>query len=137
MIKIIIADDHPGIREAWHLMLNLQEGIEIMAVCGSGEELLLLCSTMAPDLVLMDINMQPMNGFRATELLLELYPNLLVIGISINPEARYAEKLLQMGAKGFITKNVASEEMVNGIKEVIAGKKYICTEVAGRMKKPD
>jgi two-component system invasion response regulator UvrY len=134
MIKIIIADDHPAIREAWLLMLNLQEGIQVIAACGSGEELLACCTAQTPDIVLMDINMQPMNGFQAASLLLQKFPSVRIIGISINPETVYAEKLLQMGAKGFITKNAASEEMVKGIREVMTGKIYICREVKSRMR---
>ena len=115
-------------------MLNLQEGIRVVAACGSGEELLAECAEQIPDIVLMDINMRPMNGFQAAALLLEQYPSVRIIGISINPETVYAQKLLQMGAKGFITKNAASEEMVNGIREVMNGKIYVCREVKARMR---
>ncbi|MBC8034524.1 MAG: response regulator transcription factor [Chitinophagaceae bacterium] len=133
MIDIIIADDHPRVREAWRFILDMQNGMAVVALCGSGQEVLDRCHKSLPDLVLMDINMSPLSGFETTRLLLKNFPTLKIIGISIHAEPSYAQQMLRIGGKGFITKSSSAEEMVAGISEAMAGNTYICREVRSRM----
>lgn len=129
MIKVIIADDHPGMREAWQFILSTQDNIEVIAVCCSGQEVIDVCQGLLPDIVLMDINMEPMSGLEATHLLLQKYPQLAVIGISIHSQPSYAQQMLKVGGRGFITKSSPSDEMIEGINEVADGNIYICREI--------
>lgn len=133
MVKIVIADDHPAMREAWHMVLELHEQIQVTAVCSSGREVIDVCRVLKPDLVLMDINMEPMNGFEAAELLLSHLPSIHIIGISIHADPSYAQKMLEIGGKGFVTKSSPAEEMIVAIREVTEGRKYICNEVNQKM----
>ena len=71
MIKVVIADDHNMVREAWALLLGRDPNLSIVATCENGEQAVSLCKKIKPDVVLMDINMEPMNGIDATRAIRE------------------------------------------------------------------
>ena len=77
----------------------------------------------------MDINMTPISGFEATEKIRKVSPGSKVIGVSMHSQPAYAKKMLQIGARGYVTKNSSKEEMITAILEVHAGNKYICDEI--------
>lgn len=77
----------------------------------------------------MDINMTPISGFEATEKIRRVSPGSKVIGVSMHSQPAYAKKMLQIGARGYVTKNSSKEEMIAAILEVQAGNKYICDEI--------
>ena len=81
----------------------------------------------------MDINMSPINGFQATKKITTVTPSIKIIGISINNNPKYALKMIDHGAKGFVTKTSAFSELTYAIERVFAGETYICIEVRKRM----
>jgi DNA-binding NarL/FixJ family response regulator len=128
-ITILIADDHKLIRETWTYILNSDERFEVVAECGDAEQAVELAKELSPDIVLMDINMAPFNGFEATEKIRKVSPDSKVIGVSMHSQPAYAKKMLQVGARGYVTKNSSKEEMFNAITEVFRGNKYVCDEI--------
>ncbi len=128
-ITILIADDHKLIRETWTYILNSDERFEVVAECGDAQEAVELAKELSPNVVLMDINMAPFNGFEATEQIRKVSPESKVIGVSMHSQPAYAKKMLQVGAKGYVTKNSSKEEMFNAITEVYNGNKYVCDEI--------
>ena len=134
-IRIIIADDHQMIRETWKLVLEQNESFTIVAECRNGNEAIQAAIKLQPDIILMDVNMSPVNGFEATKKIAKQAPNVRVIGISIHNQPAYAENMLQMGAKGYVTKNSTKDEMFRAITEVHNGKEYVCKEVKDKMNK--
>ncbi len=134
LIRVLIADDHQMVRETWKLLLQQHTNISVVAECDNGATAIELARTEKPDIILMDINMQPVNGFEATRKIIEENPLQKVIGISVNNQTTYARNMLRMGAKGFVTKNCSPQEMVVAIVEVSIGKTYICEEIRNRMK---
>lgn len=128
-ITILIADDHKLIRETWTYILNSDERFEVVAECGDAEQAVELARELKPDIVLMDINMAPFNGFEATEKIRKGSPESKVIGVSMHSQPAYAKKMLQVGARGYVTKNSSKEEMFNAITEVFRGNKYVCDEI--------
>ena len=128
-ITILIADDHKLIRETWTYILNSDERFEVLAECGDAQEAVELAKELSPNIVLMDINMAPFNGFEATEQIRKVSPESKVIGVSMHSQPAYAKKMLQVGAKGYVTKNSSKEEMFNAITEVNNGNKYVCNEI--------
>ena len=132
-IRIIIADDHQMIRQTWKLLLQQDDRFEVIAECNNGEELLNLLPKMFPDIILMDINMDPINGFEATKKIMKQWPHALIIGMSINDQPMYARNLLQLGAKGYVTKDSSRTEVIKGIMEVINGQEYVCEEIKKKM----
>lgn len=128
-ITILIADDHKLIRETWTYILNSDERFEVVAECGDAEQAVELAKELTPDIVLMDINMAPFNGFEATEKIRKVSPETKIIGVSMHSQPAYAKKMLQVGARGYVTKNSSKEEMFVAISEVFRGNKYVCDEI--------
>lgn len=129
-ITILIVDDHTLIRETWDFLLsNYEDLFEVIAAVGDGQRAIDLARDKRPDIVLLDINMAPLNGFDIIKRILQLSPKSKVIAISMHAESAYARKMIRLGARGYVTKNSSSQEMLNAIKTVYAGNIYVCQEV--------
>lgn len=128
-ITILIVDDHKLIRDTWSFILNSDPRFQVIAETDSGKSAIELAESNQPDIILMDINMSPMNGFEATKEIRKISPDSRIIGVSMHSQPAYAKKMLQVGAMGYITKNSSKEEMIGAITEVAQGNKYICQEV--------
>src|SRR6476620_8811730 len=103
-IKIILVDDHRLVLESWKMLLENDSRFAIIADCENGEDDIRVTRELIPDIILMDINMAPLNGFDTTKKILSENPSLKVIGISVNNQPSYASKMLEIGGKGFVTK---------------------------------
>lgn len=130
MIRVVIVDDHNMVREAWALLLSRDPNISIIATCVNGEEGIAACRDLKPDVVLMDINMEPVNGVEATQAIRQFSDKIKIIGISVHTDLPYFKALMQAGADGYVTKNSPGEEMVRAIMLVMEGKKYFCREIS-------
>jgi DNA-binding NarL/FixJ family response regulator len=130
MIRVVIVDDHNLVREAWALLLKRDPKLSIIATCENGEQGVAACKELRPDVVLMDINMSPLNGVEATKAIREFSEEIKIIGISVHTDLPYLNALMNAGANGYVTKNSPSEEMIRAIKLVMEGEKYFCREIA-------
>lgn len=128
-ITILLVDDHRLIRDSWSFILNSDPRFEVVAETSSGEDAIELARSKKPDIVLMDVNMTPVNGFDATKQIRRFSPGSKVIGVSMHSMPAYAKRMLQLGAMGYVTKNSPKDEMIMAILEVQDGRKYICDEV--------
>ncbi|MEI9945427.1 MAG: response regulator transcription factor [Chitinophagaceae bacterium] len=128
-ITILLVDDHKLIRDSWAFILNSDPRFNVVAETDSGEEAITLAQEKKPQIILMDVNMTPLNGFDATKQIQRVSPDSKVIGVSMHSMPAYAKRMLQLGAMGYVTKNSSKQEMINAIVEVNNGKKYICEEV--------
>ncbi|HET6254777.1 MAG TPA: response regulator transcription factor [Puia sp.] len=129
MIKLIIVDDHFHVRQAWSWVLSQVPRLNVIAECTNGQEAIEAAKTLQPDVILMDINMKPVNGIEATRSIREFAPDMKIIGVSVQAERSYVNEMLRNGANGYVTKNSPSTEMVIAIDEVLAGNTYICEEI--------
>lgn len=132
-IRIMLVDDHRLILESWKILLDNDPRFSIVAECENGAEAIREAGETIPDIILMDINMSPINGFEATEKILATYPYIKIIGVSINNQPGYANRIMKLGAKGFVTKGSSFEELTHAIMEVHQGSEYICEEVRKNM----
>jgi DNA-binding NarL/FixJ family response regulator len=132
-IRVIIVDDHQMVRETWKMILQKDERITIIAECSSGEEAIQAAERLGPDVMLMDINMSPVNGFEATRRITKSHPGVKIIGMSIQSEPSYARNMLHLGARGYVTKNSHKDEMLEAIMQVCNGDTYLCNEVKDKM----
>ena len=128
-ISVLIADDHKLIRDTWSFILNNDPRFQVIAECGDSEQAVEAAKVKRPNIVLMDINMLPISGFEATEKIRKVSPASKIIGVSMHSQPAYAKKMLQIGAKGYVTKNSSKEEMMRAILEVHQGNKYVCEEI--------
>lgn len=129
-ILIALADDHRMFLHALRAMLEKEAGIEVIGVAGTGDELLALVADKPVDIACVDIGMPAMNGIETTRRLLAIRPNLKVIGVSAFSDRQFVLDLLNAGAKGYVTKAEAGEELLRAIHTVQLGKTYLCPDVA-------
>lgn len=132
-IRVVIVDDHQMMRETWKMILQRDQRINVIGECSSGAEAIDCAAELVPDVMLMDINMAPVNGFEATRKIFKNNPNVKIIGVSVNNQPGYARNIMQLGAKGFVTKNSSHQEMIEAIILVNKGDTYICNEVKDKM----
>ena len=92
-----------------------------MAECCSGTEAIKAANDLHFDIMLMDINMHPVNGFETTRKILKKHPSLKIIGMSVNNQPSYARNMLKLGARGFVTKDSSKHEMIYAITTVYNG----------------
>lgn len=129
----MLVDDHRLILESWKILLDTDIRFHIVAECENGADAIREAGETIPEVILMDINMSPINGFEATEKILAVYPFIKIIGVSINNQPGYANRIMKLGAKGFVTKGSSFEELTHAIMEVHQGSEYICEEVRKNM----
>lgn len=128
-IRIILVDDHQVVRDSWKFLLDRDERFTIIAQCTNGSEAIEQASLLRPDVMLMDINMTPINGFEATKTIMEQAPEVKIIGVSANNHPSYAHKILELGARGFVTKSSPFDELMSAIVQVHNGEEYVCREI--------
>ena len=109
--------------------MNQAPGIKVIAQCSNGREAIDAARRLRPDVMLMDINMTPVNGIEATRCIRQFDTSIKIIGVSIQAERSYVNEMLRNGANGYVTKNSSSTEMITAIDEVQAGKIYLCEEI--------
>ena len=130
MIRVSIVDDHELVRKGILRILSDVPEIEVVAEAGSGEEAVQMVRQHKPDVVLMDVNMPGIGGFEATRKLIQMYPDLKVIVVTIHVDDPFPSRMLQAGAVGYLTKGCAVDEIISAIKEVYSGRRYISADVA-------
>jgi len=128
-IRIILVDDHQAIRESWKFLLEKDERFTVIAQCEDGRDAIEKAQRLLPDVMLMDINMSKVNGFEATQQIIDRSPSVKIIGLSVNIHPGYATKMLGLGAKGFVTKSSPFAELTTAILKVHEGENYVCDEI--------
>lgn len=125
MIRLIVADDHPVIRDGIESILNNEKDINLIGYASNGFELLQILETTKADVILMDINMPDMNGIEATKEVKKKYPGIKVLCFSQYDERRFIKQLLKCGANGYLLKDAAGSELVSAIWMVHTGGMYM------------
>lgn len=122
-------DDHPLVLDGLRSRLEADNEIYIVGEAMTGEEALEIASARECDVVLMDINMPVMNGLEATVQFSERLPDVKVLILSMHDSKEYISQVLKAGAKGYVLKDVSSQEMVSAIKTVYEGKSFYSSGV--------
>jgi DNA-binding NarL/FixJ family response regulator len=132
-ITVLFVDDHPLIRKAWDFILAQDSRFKLIGECESGETAIELSKQLNPDVVIMDIRLPGMSGIETTRLLKKNSPDIKVIGLSFDIRPENAQKMMQSGATGYLTKISSPDEIFRAIIEVQMGGTYICQEMASRV----
>ena len=130
MIKILIADDHGVVAEGLKHLVEAQADMEVVAVVGDGREAVRAARDAQPDVVLMDLSMPELNGADAARAILERDPKCRVIVLSMYAEPEYVRRALKAGAVGYVVKRSAAKEVIDAIRAVHAGRRYLSPRVA-------
>lgn len=124
-IKLLIVDDHPMIREGLVAMLGPYKDLDIIGCCSNAQEALEFITTTVPDVILMDIKMQNMNGIEATREITALVPGIKIIMLTIYEDAESVRLSLQAGATGYMLKQATQESLVESIRQAFRGETVI------------
>ena len=133
MIKILIADDHPIVRQGLKQILSEEPDIEVVGEAQNSQEVLELVRKQHWDIVILDITMPGRGGLDVLKELKHERPKLPVLMLSVHPEDQYAVRALKAHASGYITKDSAPEELVKAIRKILRGGKYISLTLADKL----
>ncbi|QOL24832.1 UvrY/SirA/GacA family response regulator transcription factor [Thalassotalea sp. LPB0316] len=133
MINILLVDDHELVRTGIRRILEDVKGMKVVGECETGELAAKFCRTNAPDVVLMDMNMPGIGGLEATKKIIRFNPDIKVIVLTVHSEDPIPTKVMQIGAAGYLTKGAGPEEMVNAVRAVHSGQRYITPDIAQQM----
>jgi len=130
MIRILIADDHVVVAEGLKHLIEAQADLQVVSIVGDGRQAVQRTEELQPDVVIMDLSMPELNGADATRVLLEKDPERKVIVLSMYAEHEYVRRALRSGALGYVVKRSAGKDVVDAIRSVHAGQRYISPLVA-------
>jgi DNA-binding NarL/FixJ family response regulator len=133
MIKILIADDHPIVREGLKHILEDASDILVADEASDGRDFLNKIQNRDYDVVLLDITMPGMSGLDVLKQLKITKPKLPVLILSMHPEDQYAIRALRAGASGYLTKTSAPDELVGAIRKIYSGRKFVSSSLAEKL----
>jgi DNA-binding NarL/FixJ family response regulator len=123
-VTVLLADDHAVVRDGLRALLEVGD-LQVVAVAGNGREAVAEALRLRPDIVIMDIAMPELDGVEATRRIVEKCPETRVLILSMYLSAEHIYRALQAGAQGYVLKESAGEEVVEAIRTLRAGKRYL------------
>jgi len=129
-IRILIADDHGVVAEGLKSLAEAEPRIEVVGIVSDGREAVKHAKDSRPDVIVMDMSMPELNGADATRAILQNDPSCRVIVLSMYAEREYVRRALKAGAMGYVVKRSAAKELVDAIRAVHAGQRYLSPRVA-------
>lgn len=133
MITVLLTDDHTLVRTGIKRLLEDSQQVEIIGEACCGEDSLELAHKLKPDVILMDVNMPGIGGVEACRRILERNPKQKIIALTIYTEKTFPKRMLEIGAKGYLTKECGVAEMIEAIKIVKGGGAYIAPTIAQQL----
>lgn len=133
LIRVLVVDDHDLVRTGITRMLADIDGLQVVGQAESGEDALKFARELKPDVVLMDVKMPGIGGLEATRKLQRSYPDIKVVAVTVCEEDPFPTRLLQAGAAGYLTKGAGLDEMIQAIRLVFAGQRYISPQIAQQL----
>jgi len=134
-IKILLADDHKITRDGLKALLENLSHMRVVGEAENGRQAVRLALELAPDVIVMDINMPELNGIEATRQILAELPDTKIIALSMYSDKRYVVGMLKAGVSGYLLKNCAFDELVAAISSVVKNQNYMSQKIAGTVMK--
>lgn len=129
-IKILLADDHTVVRKGLRLLLEGHPGFEVVADASDGRAAVTLAEQFAPDVVVMDVAMPVLNGIEATRQISAKLPQVAVVFLSMHSDEGYVLKALKSGARGYLLKDSAEQDLINAVVAVSEGKAFFSPAIS-------
>jgi two-component system invasion response regulator UvrY len=133
MINVLLVDDHELVRTGIEALLNEVDDITVVGVAKSGEEAVDAVTALSPSIVMMDVNMPGIGCVEACRRILEQDAGVKIIAVSVHNDGPIPHQLLKLGVLSFVSKGSPVDEMVLAIRNVMDGKRYLCSEVANNL----
>jgi len=131
MTRIFLADDHQILRHGLRALLREEHGFEIVGEAEDGRRAVELVAELRPDIIIMDLQMPILNGIDATRKILANRPSCKVIFLSMSSDAAVVRRAIQAGARAFVLKDCAFDELLNAIRAVMRGEHYLSSKIVG------
>ena len=131
--RIVIVDDHPMVTEGIQSILESYDDYEVVACLSDGQDIIDRVERLAPDVILLDLNMPGVGGLSATEMVLEKRPETRILILSMHDSPEYISSALSHGAMGYVLKDVPTDEIRHAIDAVMEGRRYLCTGAKGSL----
>ena len=135
IIKILIADDHPLLRESLHKTLSNQRDMEVVGEATDGNEVIRMAEELKPDIIIMDIMMPTVNGIEASKQIKKDLPNIAILILTAYDDDNYVLGLLEAGAAGYLLKSARGQDIVNAIRAIEAGESVLHPNIIGKLLK--
>ncbi len=132
-IRLILIEDHAMVRAGFRMLLEAQPDMAIIGEAESGPEGLTLLETLQPDVILLDVSMPDLGGAETAELLKAQYPAIRILAVTIHDSQAYLLQMLNAGVDGYLPKRAAADELVNAVRAVHEGKRYIHPSLVGAL----
>lgn len=132
-IRVLVVDDHPMVAEGIQSILESFDDIKVVGTLGNGRDAVDQAARLQPDVILMDLNMPGLGGLSATELILEQLPDTRILILSMHDSPEYISTALSHGARGYVLKDVPTDEIKQAIDAVMRGERYLCTGAIGSL----
>ena len=129
-IRTLLVDDHTMFRQALRVMLDLEEGIEVVGELGDGNKIVETVALLRPDVVTMDVSMPGVNGIEAMRALRAKHPQIKVVALSASNYKQFIIEMMGAGAMAYVVKSAAGDQLVYAINSAAKGKTYLCPESA-------
>lgn len=129
-IRLLLVDDHAVVRSGLRMLLMSEEDMEIVGEAGNAAEALEATRLLKPDVVLMDIGLPDMSGIEATREIRKQHPDVAVVALTIHEDEEYFFKMLDAGARGYVPKRAAPEELITAIRAAAVDEVYIYPSLA-------
>ncbi len=133
MIRVVLVDDHELVRSGFGLILSGQPDIEVAGEASNAEDGLRLVRAIKPDVALVDVHMPGMSGIELTGRVQRAGLDTRIVILTVMQDAQFPRRLLQSGALGYLTKGCAAEELLQAVRTVARGKRYLDAAVAREM----
>jgi DNA-binding NarL/FixJ family response regulator len=130
-IKILLADDHGIVREGLRFLLEKEADIKVVGEAEDGQKAIELVRQLLPDIIIMDITMPNLNGVDATRQIINEFPKVKVIALSMHFDRMFVVSMLKAGASGYVLKECLSDELVEAVRSVYGGEWYISRKITG------
>lgn len=128
-LRVLLVDDHELMRQGLRSILEREEDVEVVGEAGSGRDALERVRALEPDVVVMDVAMQDLNGIEATRQIRSACPRVKVLALSSHSDPRYVTAMLEAGASGYVLKANAYDDLRRGLDAARRGRTYLCADV--------
>lgn len=130
MIKVLLADDHSIVRAGLRRLIEESGDMTVVAEAADGREALRAVESAPPDVVVVDLSMPGLDGLEVISRLHTAFPSLPLLVLTMHEEAQYVVRAIEAGAMGYLTKQAAPEQLVNAIRKVVGGSRFLTDEAA-------
>jgi DNA-binding NarL/FixJ family response regulator len=129
LVRIVVVDDHAIVRECIRALLDRNHGLAVVGCAATGEQAVHVAQRLRPALVIMDLALPGVNGTEATRRILGRLPHTHIVVLSSSRLSESVQGALRAGASGYVIKEAAGDELLNAVRKVMAGERYLSPEI--------